>query len=62
MPAAQGSGHLQACPSPPPLHTAQAKISSPPSASSLFILPPNVGYWAVGALPFLPYKRCFSVP
>lgn len=39
MPTAQGSGHLQACPSPPPLHTAQAKISSLPSASSLFILP-----------------------
>lgn len=59
MSESQGDGALppraQATSRPtPPLPTAQAKISSLPSASSLFILPLNVGYSAGSWSPTLP--------
>lgn len=38
----------------PPFPAVQAKISSPPSASSLFILPLNAGYSAGSWNPTLP--------
>lgn len=54
MPTPRAQATSRPAPSPTPFHAAQAKISSPPSASFLFILPLNVGYSAGSWSPTLP--------